>query len=420
MKKCTARAAARALGLRTYRNNTPCREGHVGPRLTSNGSCEKCANISDAKAKATKRALNAARVGEREQTRLASLVLCTLEEAYAASRMRYFTGEPCSAGHVDERYVRGGHCVTCHRLAARAERDRLRQAGLPTRAPKRPAAGLRPDDPDASMRRAAALAGQKRYISVRPCPRGHVGTRYVLSGNCAVCPLRPRSRRARPLGLAPEAIEVVNARWRDTPLIGRLAARAQGAVRYFNGSICPEGHRAPRYIHNNECVACSAARSRHRYHGDSQYRRAFIAYNTAYNRRPDVSERRRVKASEYNRRPEVRSRLLCRLRDDPVQALRWNMRTALANAMRKRGGRKDRHLEAALGCSVVEFMRHLELQFLPRMGWHNRARWHVDHIVPLSSACTLEEVVALFCFTNLRPLWAADNRAKGSQRLFLL
>lgn len=69
---------------------------------------------------------------------------------------------------------------------------------------------------------------------------------------------------------------------------------------------------------------------------------------------------------------------------------------------------------------MAEFMRHLERQFLPRMGWHNRARWHFDHIVPLSSACTPEEVVALFCFTNLRPLWAADNRAKGSQRLFLL
>lgn len=420
MKKCTARAAAHSLGLRTYRNNTPCREGHLGPRLTSNGSCEECAKVSDAKFKAAKRALNAARAGERERWRLASLVLCTLEEAYAAGQMRYFTGEPCSAGHVDERYVRGGHCVTCHRLAARADRDRLRQAGLPKRAPKRPAAGPQPDDPDAGARRAAALAGHKRYTSVRPCPRGHVGSRYVLSGNCAVCPLRPRSRRAKPLGLAPEAIEVVNARWRDTPLIGRTAAREQGAVRYFDGSICPEDHRAPRYIQNNECVACSAARNRQRYHGDPQHRRAFIAYNTAYNRRPHVRERRLVKASEYNRRPEVRARLLRRLREDPVQAMRWNMRTYLANAMRTRGGRKDRRLEAALGCSMAEFMRHLECQFLPRMGWHNRARWHVDHIVPLSSAYTPEEVVARFHFTNLRPLWAADNRSKGSKRLFLL
>jgi len=420
MNKCSARAEARALGLRTYRNDTPCRKGHLGPRLTSNGCCEKCANISDAKFKAAKRAQNAARVGEREQSRLASLVLCTLEEAYAAGRIRYFTGEPCSAGHVDERYVRGGHCITCHRLAARAERDRLRHAGLPTRAPKRLAADPRPDDPDASARRAAALAGHKRYTSVQPCPRGHVGTRYVLSGNCAVCPLRPHSRHAKQLGLAPEAIEVVNARWRDTPLVGRLAAQALGAVRYFDGSVCLEGHRAPRYIQNNECVACSAARNRQRYHGDPRHRSAFIAYNTAYNRRPDVSERRRVKASEYNRRPDVRARLLCRLRDDPVRAMRWNMRTALANAMRARGGRKDRRMEAALGCSMAEFNRHLERQFLSGMGWHNRARWHVDHIVPLASACTPEEVVALFRFTNLRPLWAADNRAKGSKHLYLL
>jgi hypothetical protein len=62
----------------------------------------------------------------------------------------------------------------------------------------------------------------------------------------------------------------------------------------------------------------------------------------------------------------------------------------------------------------------MERQFLPGMGWHNRSEWEIDHIVPLSTARSLEEVVVLNRFTNLRPLWRLDNRLKGAQEQFLI
>jgi hypothetical protein len=49
------------------------------------------------------------------------------------------------------------------------------------------------------------------------------------------------------------------------------------------------------------------------------------------------------------------------------------------------------------------------------MSWNNQGSWHIDHIVPLSSAQTEEEIYKLCHFTNLQPLWAEDNLRKGDK-----
>ena len=49
------------------------------------------------------------------------------------------------------------------------------------------------------------------------------------------------------------------------------------------------------------------------------------------------------------------------------------------------------------------------------MNWENRNLWHVDHIIPLSSAKTEEELVKLCHYTNLQPLWAEDNLKKSNK-----
>lgn len=39
----------------------------------------------------------------------------------------------------------------------------------------------------------------------------------------------------------------------------RAQAIARGAVRYFTGQPCPEGHKAERYTLNGYCVVCQRA-----------------------------------------------------------------------------------------------------------------------------------------------------------------
>lgn len=70
-----------------------------------------------------------------------------------------------------------------------------------------------------------------------------------------------------------------------------------------------------------------------------------------------------------------------------------------------------------VGCSWEFLVKHIEAQFLPGMTWENRAAWHIDHIRPCASFYLTDPAQQRLCFhyTNLRPLWAADNIRKGAR-----
>jgi hypothetical protein len=51
------------------------------------------------------------------------------------------------------------------------------------------------------------------------------------------------------------------------------------------------------------------------------------------------------------------------------------------------------------------------------MSWDNYGKWHIDHIIPLSSANNEDEVYKLCHHTNLQPLWAEDNLKKSNKIL---
>jgi hypothetical protein len=71
-----------------------------------------------------------------------------------------------------------------------------------------------------------------------------------------------------------------------------------------------------------------------------------------------------------------------------------------------------------LGCSYCELKIYLESKFEPWMNWDNYGKyngelnygWDIDHIVPLSSAKTEEEIIKLNHYTNLQPLCGYINR----------
>lgn len=68
-----------------------------------------------------------------------------------------------------------------------------------------------------------------------------------------------------------------------------------------------------------------------------------------------------------------------------------------------------------LGYAPSDLVTHLEALFRDGMNWENRAMWHIDHIVPISSAKNIEDVIALNQLSNLRPLWAVENMRKGNR-----
>lgn len=70
-----------------------------------------------------------------------------------------------------------------------------------------------------------------------------------------------------------------------------------------------------------------------------------------------------------------------------------------------------------LGAPIEVVKKHIERQFKKGMTWENRGKytWHIDHIIPVSSAKTEEELIKLFHYTNLQPLWATENHKKSAK-----
>ena len=75
------------------------------------------------------------------------------------------------------------------------------------------------------------------------------------------------------------------------------------------------------------------------------------------------------------------------------------------------------------GCYRDDLLWHIERQFYPspihniQMDWRNKAMWHIDHIIPKSSFDWMDKSLLRECWhwTNLRPLWVAENMKKGSK-----
>ena len=68
-----------------------------------------------------------------------------------------------------------------------------------------------------------------------------------------------------------------------------------------------------------------------------------------------------------------------------------------------------------IGCTKQQLVEHLRNQYKPGMTDENYGEWHIDHIKP----CALFDLTdpdqrrACFHFSNLQPLWAAENLAKS-------
>ena len=106
-----------------------------------------------------------------------------------------------------------------------------------------------------------------------------------------------------------------------------------------------------------------------------------------------------------------------RIKSDPIYKLGKNMRTRIAMFLKTRNIRKTNTTFKIIGCTPEFLKKYLEKQFMPGMTWKNHTikGWHVDHIVPLASAKTSEDIEKLMHYTNLQPLWSWDNIKKGAK-----
>jgi hypothetical protein len=161
------------------------------------------------------------------------------------------------------------------------------------------------------------------------------------------------------------------------------------------------------------------------------------AYGSAYSKRTDYKEKQKISrntdqkrdlrneyAKAWRKLDEQREKSAKRQRErrknDPLFAIAGRVRARINESIRLYGYTKKSSIYEILGCDWDEFNRHIEAQFPKGMNWQNRDKWHVDHIIPICSAKSEHELLSLNHFTNLRPIWAEENRKKNGKHTLLL
>lgn len=107
-----------------------------------------------------------------------------------------------------------------------------------------------------------------------------------------------------------------------------------------------------------------------------------------------------------------------KLLNDPIFKFKHLVRSSIRQSIKENRFCKLETTEKIIGISLVDFIIYLESKFEPWMNWDNHGLyngefnygWDMDHIIPMSSAKTEEDVIKLNHFSNFQPLCSKINR----------
>jgi hypothetical protein len=126
----------------------------------------------------------------------------------------------------------------------------------------------------------------------------------------------------------------------------------------------------------------------------------------------------RLKSSEYyqNNKEKVHNYLKLKYRNDSLFRLKISIRNRINVFLKNKNITKKNKSFDLVGCSPEFLKEYIENKFTEGMSWELLGQFiHIDHIIPLSSANTEEELYKLCHYTNLQPLWAMDNLIKSNK-----
>ena len=119
---------------------------------------------------------------------------------------------------------------------------------------------------------------------------------------------------------------------------------------------------------------------------------------------------------KYNKKMTAYQVARCKV--DPLFKLERNLRCRLWHALKNQKADKKHRTKQLTGCELSFLKGYLEGKFTEGMSWDKMGKEiHIDHIKPCCSFDLKEEEEQKKCFhyTNLQPLWAAENLSKGGK-----
>lgn len=134
---------------------------------------------------------------------------------------------------------------------------------------------------------------------------------------------------------------------------------------------------------------------------------ALLKYHETY--RNDNRELINKKSCEYYKN---------KINNDSIFKLKKQFKCLVRDSLKRKNYTKQSRSYNVLGCSYEEFKQYLESKFEPWMNWDNKGLyngelnhgWDIDHIIPISTANSYDEILKLNHYTNLQPLCSYTNR----------
>lgn len=182
----------------------------------------------------------------------------------------------------------------------------------------------------------------------------------------------------------------------------------------------------PKYYKNNKELI--KGRSNKWYYDNIDYVKEYdllrkdikAEYNKKYKEenKEKLSEQRKI----YRRNNIERISEYCknytknRIANDELFKTSSTIRKNISSSFKNGGYTKKSKTYKILGCSWGFFKQYIEARFANGMCWDNYGLhgWHYDHIIPLATANTEEDIIKLCHYTNYQPLWSDDNRKKSN------
>ncbi len=136
-----------------------------------------------------------------------------------------------------------------------------------------------------------------------------------------------------------------------------------------------------------------------------------LEYNTNYTK--VNKERLKTYNKVYNAQPHILAmnaeRARIKRKTNPESKLKEYTRNRINECVKLYQLKKYDNTLDALGCSISDYVKHIQSQFNDNMSWDNYGEyWEIDHIKPLSKGGS-------FHYTNTQPLSVIDNRIKGDK-----
>jgi hypothetical protein len=100
------------------------------------------------------------------------------------------------------------------------------------------------------------------------------------------------------------------------------------------------------------------------------------------------------------------------LRKNPQYKIIQNQKRRIRHIVKTKGFNKTIPFNEIFKTDVKGLVIYLESLFKENMNWDNYGEWEVDHIIPLETVNTFEDLINLSVYTNLQPLWYDEHKKK--------